>query len=75
MEEVMRCPLCGKAAYLSDRETFDELVAKHGGACVYIECVDRKNCGLTMYCHYDSTDYDVMREKAIKQWERRVTNG
>ena len=76
MEEVMHCPHCGKAAYIiMDRETFEKLVAEHGAACLYIECVDRTNCGATMYCHYDSTDYDVMRAKAIEQWERRAING
>jgi hypothetical protein len=72
MEELkMHCPLCGKAAYMEDRETFEHLVAEHGSACLYIECVDRTGCGLTMYCHHDTTDYDVMRQKAIERWERR----
>lgn len=76
MRVLQSCPCCGsKARLMTGKTDFNKLVATHGSACVSIECTNRGECGLTMFCHYKSKDYETMIEKAAEQWNRRVANG
>ncbi len=71
--ENVKCPCCGGSVTIMDKEWFESLVKKNGKACFTIECDDRTNCGISMYCHYDSTDYEIMKAVAIDRFSRRVS--
>ena len=68
---LMNCPCCGGRAVVMSRGFFNELVAEHGAACLTMTCENSTSCGVMLFCHYDSTDYDTMLQKATEQWNRR----
>lgn len=76
MKELKNCPCCGsKAVIETKRGIFNELYAENGRACIAIGCTDIIGCGVTMYCHYKSGNYDSMVAVATDRWNRRVANG
>ena len=73
--ELKNCPFCGSPArFNTDEGGFYKNVVKNGCACVSISCTNTRGCGVTQFCHYESNDYDVMKENAIERWNRRCGN-
>ena len=75
MRVLSPCPCCGsKAVLVTRKEDFYYLYKTFGSACVHIDCTDRDECGLAMFCHYQSDNYETMIDKAVEQWNRRTFN-
>lgn len=75
MRIISPCPCCGsKSVLVTTKEDFYENYAKFGGACVSIECTNRKECGITMFCHFDSNNYEAMVDEAVERFNRRSFN-
>lgn len=73
MRILSPCPCCGSRAVLTtEKEDFYDLYKRNGGACVTIECINRDECGVTMFCHYPSDNYEKMIEEATYRWNRRT---
>lgn len=75
MRILSPCPCCGsKAVLMTRKEDFQANIRECGSACVSIECLNRDECGLTMFCHYQSSNYESMVEEATDRWNRRTFN-
>jgi hypothetical protein len=67
LELALYCPFCGsKDLNVEDRKTFNELVKKHGGACITVRC---NNCHCQAY-HF--TSYEEDKEKEAKNYGKRL---
>lgn len=72
--KLKKCPFCGaEAEFTSTKEEYDELVEKHGSACLRIVCTN-DDCGGNLFVHSigEVLSYEEMVELGCKLWNRRA---
>lgn len=76
--KISPCPFCGsEASIITDKETFERVKEKNGGACVQIRCDEFLGCGAEMFTHTlesSGDSYESVLEEAINRWNRRTFN-
>ena len=69
------CPFCGarKDLRITSEETYNELVAEHGSACISLDC----ECGAKMYQFSggECVKYSAIKTALRKKWNERKKEG
>ena len=78
MRRISPCPFCGKKAMLdTNKETFEELLAKNGRSGLNIICEDYIGCGARIFAYSgDAKDdsYETVVDVVTDRWNRRTFN-
>lgn len=68
--ETSPCPFCKNTRFVIEtKELFDFLVLHYGERRMSLSC----ECQTEAYEY--GTDYDTVREKLLKKWNTRLSNG
>lgn len=73
MDGWKKCPFCRGEVIVGDRESYESLLKRFGGACLQAECGDL-DCGCKLYVYSKDSEtgsYADMLELLRAKWNRR----